>query len=50
MVTPTTAPSVALIPLPGIEAPHAEDAADEHSTSNHGQEEDRQRLLNRNSS
>ena len=51
MVTPTTARSVALIPLPGIEAPHAEDEAEEeHSASNHGQEEDRQRLLNRNSS
>lgn len=45
MVTPTTAPSIALIPLPGIEAPHAEEEAGEHNTSNHGQKEDRQRFL-----
>ena len=50
MVTPTTAPSVALIPLLGIKAPRAEDEAGEHSASNHGQEQNRQRLLNRNSS
>jgi hypothetical protein len=45
MVTPTTAPSIALIRLPGIEAPHAEEEAGEHNTSNHGQKEDRQRFL-----
>ncbi len=48
MVTPTTARSVALIPLIPllrIEPPHAEEEADEHSAAEHGQKEDRQRLL-----
>jgi hypothetical protein len=45
MATPTTALAAAVSPLLGVEAPHAEDEADEDGASNQGQEEDWQRLL-----
>jgi hypothetical protein len=45
MVTPTTALPVAVSPLLGVEAPHAEEEADVDGASNQGQEDDRQRFL-----
>jgi hypothetical protein len=43
--TPATALAVAVSPLLGIEAPHAEQEADEDGASNQGQAEHWQRFL-----
>jgi hypothetical protein len=43
--TPATALVVAVSPLLGIEAPHAEQEADKDGASNQGQKEDWQRFL-----
>jgi hypothetical protein len=43
--TAATALAVAVSPLLGIEAPHAEQEADKDGASNQGQEEDWQRFL-----
>ena len=43
--TPATVIAVAVSPLLGIEAPHAEEEADENGASNQGQEQDWQRFL-----
>jgi hypothetical protein len=44
-VTPATALAITVSPLIHIEAPQADAEAGEHSASNHGEEEDRQRFL-----
>lgn len=49
-VTPTTASPITVTPLLGIESPHAEQQTGEHSGTNNGQEQDRQRFLDRRSS
>jgi hypothetical protein len=50
VLTPAAAPAITAGPLLGVEAPQAEEKANEDGASNQGQQENRQRLLHRENS